>query len=377
MRRIDLSSKVQRYGLFAEMVIRTVYLVSKFVFKKVYYYFPKGMDSKLNPDYPTVYFANHVSETDIPGLANVHVLFQRPTIQYTIPVRQDMIEKNFLVKEFKPKGLAKYILHFIDLTGILPQLFKIVGAVGVKRPFRDNARALLKEGTLRDKVEEEWTILSKNIEKGKNVVIFPEGVFSEDGYLRPIKNGIAFLHEKKPDLKYFFFNFTYDYLSELKPVLHIGFGGTFTMPKEITREKVAIFIKEKLGSTFVMTPANILSWIVLNTDVYIGRTRKWLIDYCIYIANKCKEFMFVSEDLVNGNSIKALERILSFMLTRKVLKLNSHDLLQVGEDFQNEVEGKKHRKTIKERPFFYHKNQLRYFENNIYTIAKECISLVS
>jgi len=365
-----LPSTIQRYGFFQELILRVVFLVSKFVFSGVQYHFSDGKKQRLVPEYPTVYFSNHVAETDIPGLSRVHFLFERPRIQYTIPVREDMIGKNFLVKEFKPKGFLRFVLHLIDLSGILPVLFQVVGAVGVKRPFRDNAKTLMKEGKLREQVEQDWQILAKNIESGKNVMIFPEGVFSEDGYLRSIKHGIAHLAEKRKDLSFFYFNFTYDYLSYKKPFIHIGFGEKFQISPALSKEEIAAQIKDRLGRLFTVTPANLTSFVVLNTSTFAGESREWLTKWVEKVAAMIQRqgFMYVSHTLASGKDLDLIEHIIDAMLKRKVLRLDENSKLQRGEQYENEKNGVHSKKILRERPFFYHGNQLRYYRKEILEI---------
>ncbi|WCL47678.1 1-acyl-sn-glycerol-3-phosphate acyltransferase [Leptospira sp. GIMC2001] len=362
-----MATKIQKYGWFPEFVISIVYLVSKFVFSKVYHYFPDGKVKKLDLPYPTVYFANHVAESDIPALSSVHMLVKSPRVKYTIPTREDMIQKNFLVKEFRPKGIAKLLLHFIDKTNILPALFKIVGAVPVKRPFRDNARALLKEGSMRDQVEKDWQVLADNIEKGRNVVIFPEGAFSDDGYLRQVKNGIAYLSKKRDDLNFFYFNFTYDYLSRKKPSVHINFGEIFHVPHSLQKEEIAANIKERLGKLFVVTPGNLLSFFVLTTEDFVGKTRDWIKDRVYEYATAIKkiEGISIAEGLLNGKDSQALDKILDLMISKKIISLAGSGTLNKGSRYDDEKSGEKVRNYKKERPFLYHRNQLKFHEKTI------------
>lgn len=367
-----MAIKIQKYGFFAECIIHIVYLVSKFALKKVDHYFLDGNPRRLDLPYPTVYIANHVSELDIPGLATIHKRIQNPRIQYTIPVREDIVQKNFLVKEFRPKGILKYILHLIDLTGILPLLFRIVGAVPVKRPFRDNARAMVKDGSLRDQVDKDWTILSDNIDLGKNVVVFPEGVFSEDGNLRVIKNGIAHLSEKKPGLNYFYFNFTYDLLSDKKPCLHIGFGELFQINPASKKEEITSMIKEKLSRAYVVNSANLVSFLILSSDLFVGKDKIWIQKSVTDLAKKIhdKENAMVENALLDSQT-ETIDRILSVMVKRKLISFSKEGIYAKGPKWEIENNPEKPKSYRKDKPFTYHKNQLRAFEPTLLNSISE------
>ncbi|MCC5815560.1 MAG: 1-acyl-sn-glycerol-3-phosphate acyltransferase [Leptospira sp.] len=360
-------NNVQRYGLFPEFILGIVWLLSKFIFSKIYRIFPSGKRETIIPVYPTVYFANHVAETDIPGLSNVHCLFKKPRIKFTIPVREDMIGKHFLVKEFRPKGLLKVILGFIDSTRILPQLFKIVGAIGVKRPFKGDARELMKQGKLRDQVDRDWEVLADRIDQGKNAMMFPEGTYSEDGYLKTIKNGLAYLASKRAGLNFFYFNFTYDYLSYKKPAIHIGFGETFQIPEGMTKEEISTMVKNRLGKLFTVTPGNLTSFVVLNSQVYVGKTKEWIKDFIEELSKKIYAMggIYVAETLREGKNTKQILTVIDMMVKKKVLSLSKSGELSLGEKWEDERLGVRSKKAKKERPFFYHRNQLRYFENEL------------
>jgi hypothetical protein len=367
-----LTTKIQKYGIFPEFILNSVFVASKFIFKKVSYHFINEQFKPLNLPYPTVYFANHVTELDIAGLSTVHRIIKKPRIKYTIPIREDLIQKNFLIKEFRPKGIMKYFLHLIDLSGILPQLFKIVGAVPVKRPFRDNARAMIKDGSMRDQVDKDWRILSENIDLGKNVVVFPEGIFSDDGNLRAIKNGIAHLTEKKPGLNYFYFNFTYDFLTESKPCLYIGFGELFKMPESIAKEEITAIVKDRLASVYVVTPANLTSYFILNSSNYEGKNLEWIISSIQNLAKglKVKGKILVDNEILSGDT-KRIESVINLMVRKKVLLLDGNGKYSKGTKYEIEINPDKHKNFKKEHPFAYHKNQLRYFDDVLQNIGSK------
>lgn len=365
---------VQRYSWFPEFVLGIILVASKFIFAKIHRSFPGGKNREvLIPEHPRVYFANHVAETDIPAVSNVHCLFKKPRIRFSIPIREDMIGRNFLVKEFKPKGLLKWILHFIDSTRIIPRLFRIVGALPVKRPFRDNSRELLKEGKLREQVEKDWKVLADRIESGLNVMMFPEGAYSEDGYLRSIKNGLAYLSAKRPDLSFYYFNFTYDYLSYKKPAIHIGFGEIFRIPEGMSREEIASMVKDRLGKIYTVTAANLTSFVILNSRVFIGKSKDWIVRYVGDLSGRIYDLggIYVSKALREGKNQKQILGILDSMVRKKVIALSKTGDILMGVNWEKESSGDRAKKAKKERPFYYHRNQLRYFDQKIMDLIAE------
>ena len=87
-------------------------------------------------------------------------------------MRQDIVEPDFLTKEFEQKGFIGFILKLIDKSKIIKILLVYIGGIGVKRAFRDDARKLLKQGELRDLVDSQWDQLADGVLKGKNL-FFP------------------------------------------------------------------------------------------------------------------------------------------------------------------------------------------------------------
>ena len=123
-----------------------------------------------------------------------------------------MLEPDFLVKEFAPKGLTRFILWMIDKSRIIKILLVYIGGIGVKRAFRDDARKLLKQGELRDIVDSQWDKLADGALNGRNLFLFPEGKFSENGNLESIKRGTYLIFQRIANASYNYFNFTYDYI---------------------------------------------------------------------------------------------------------------------------------------------------------------------
>jgi 1-acyl-sn-glycerol-3-phosphate acyltransferase len=92
-------------------LIKIVYYTTKLMFHSVHQYF-KTPENKLSVPHPTVLIANHVSEQDIVALSHVYPNIPEKT-KFCFAMRQDIVEPDFLVKEFEPKGLIKFILWLI------------------------------------------------------------------------------------------------------------------------------------------------------------------------------------------------------------------------------------------------------------------------
>jgi hypothetical protein len=257
------------------------------MFHSVYLYFKKDHPFVEAP-HPTTLLANHVAETDIVALAHVYSKIPKVRTKFCFAMRQDIIEPDFLVKEFAPKGLTRFILWMIDKSRIIKILLVYIGGIGVKRAFRDDARKLLKQGELRDIVDSQWDKLADGALNGRNLFLFPEGKFSENGNLESIKRGTYLIFQRIANASYNYFNFTYDYISETKPVLHIGVGEYSRFPQDADEYTLAAEIKTRLGNSYVLTQGNIFSCILFQTDVKAGISEDKLIQKLNQFLEKVK-----------------------------------------------------------------------------------------
>lgn len=220
-------------------------------------------DEHLETPYPSALLCNHVSEADIVSLSMVYPRL-KPKIKMIIPAREDILQSGFLQKEFRAKGIIKWIFRFIDATKIIPVLLRYIGAVPIKRPFRDNARELIKKGELRDKVDSEWTELVASIKKGRNLFMFPEGTYNHDGFLNQIKRGAYYIKSKIDSLHFNSFTLTYDHLSYKKTKLYIKYGKPFQFDSDLTADQVVRLVGEKLGQNYTVTLGNLTSYVLLK-----------------------------------------------------------------------------------------------------------------
>ncbi|EMP05184.1 hypothetical protein LEP1GSC124_0710, partial [Leptospira interrogans serovar Pyrogenes str. 200701872] len=100
-------------------LIGIVYKTTGIFFDSIEEYFSQNNHDKiLRAPYPTVIMGNHVEEGDVPALSVIHRVVQ-PKIKFAIPAREDILKKDFLVKEFRPKGTLKLILGMIDKTNLI------------------------------------------------------------------------------------------------------------------------------------------------------------------------------------------------------------------------------------------------------------------
>lgn len=254
--------KVQNRTLLYDFLIWMVSLSKRLVFHSVEEFFSEDRDTLSSP-YPTALLANHVSEQDVVSLSFVYRRLS-PKIKMIIPAREDLLRPSFLQKEFTAKGFLGMVFAFIDFTRIIPMLIRYIGGVPIKRPFRDNARELLRSGELRDKVEAEWSMMVNEIRKGRNLFMFPEGVFNQDGYLGQVKKGAYYLKSKIPKLQFNSFTLTYDHLSFPKTKLCIQYGKPFSIEGDWSADKVIRFLADKLGENYVVSLGNLTSFILLQ-----------------------------------------------------------------------------------------------------------------
>ncbi|PKA27042.1 1-acyl-sn-glycerol-3-phosphate acyltransferase [Leptospira sp. mixed culture ATI2-C-A1] len=254
--------KPKKRTLIYDFLIKLVSLAKGTVFHSIEENFSNA-EEHLESPYPTALLCNHVSEADVVSLSMVYPRLN-PKIKMIIPAREDILLPGFLQKEFRSKGILKWIFKFIDATNIIPFLLRYIGAVPIKRPFRDNARELIKSGELRDKVDSEWTDLVAHIKKGRNLFMFPEGTYSHDGFLNQVKRGAYYIKSKIDKLHFNSFTLTYDHLSYQKTKLYIKYGKPFEIQKELPADQVVKLVAEKLGKNYTVTTGNLTSFILLK-----------------------------------------------------------------------------------------------------------------
>jgi len=345
-------------------LIKIVYYTTKLMFSSVHTYF-RNDSHAVNAPHPTVLLANHVSETDIVALAHVYPLIQEKT-KFCFAMRQDIAEPNFLVKEFEPKGFLKFILWLIDKSLIIKVLLVYIGGIGVKRAFRDDARKLLKQGELRDLVDSQWDKLADGVLKGRNLFLFPEGKFSENGNLDAIKRGTYLIFKRIPNVSYNYFNFTYDFISKSKPVLHIGFGQHSKFPENADEYQLAADIKTKLGNNYVLTQGNLFSYLLFKDDVKNGIGEKNLSRKLDRFLEKIKSSnkYFIAKDLLSEHLFSLFDEFLIQAIKAGFVKKDANGLITATEklfttNFRN---GKDMRRR---NTYLYHYNQLKYYFDDL------------
>lgn len=344
-----------------DWLISLVYRTRGILFDSIEEYFSENNhDRILKAHYPTVIIGNHVEEGDVPALAAIHRVVQ-PKIKFAIPAREDILKKNFLVKEFRPKGTLKLIFGLIDKSNVIPVFLKYIGCFPVKRPFRDNARELLKSGELRNMVDQEWSTLVERVTSGRNLFMFPEGTFNHDGYLNQIKKGVYFIRTKIKDVHFISFTLTYDYISAKKTQLHIAYGENFDISENANSDEVNNIVKERLGKNYVATSGNLLSIILmqLGTEAAVGKEIlfKRLQNFAAEVKKKGKE-IHVSGKLFSSHLDDAFQHIVKLGLDHKLLKLDGNGNV-LGTDKLLHKEGDT-RNLRKKNVFLYHANQLTF-----------------
>ncbi|TGL66378.1 1-acyl-sn-glycerol-3-phosphate acyltransferase [Leptospira jelokensis] len=255
--------KPKKHTVPYDFLIKLVSFARGLVFHSIEENFPEK--EELEAPYPSALLCNHVSEADVVSLAMVYPRLN-PKIKMIIPAREDILKRGFLQKEFRAKGILKWIFKLIDASNIIPVLLRYIGAVPIKRPFRDNARELLKKGELRDKVDSEWTDLVAHIRKGRNLFMFPEGTYNHDGFLNQVKRGAYYIKSKIDKLHFNSFTLTYDHLSYQKTKLYIKYGRPFEIPSEMPADKVVKLVADTLGKHYTVTLGNLTSYVLLKLE---------------------------------------------------------------------------------------------------------------
>ncbi|MBM9499782.1 1-acyl-sn-glycerol-3-phosphate acyltransferase [Leptospira sp. 201903071] len=344
-----------------DWLISLVYRTRGLMFDSIDEYFEESNQNRiLKANYPTVIIGNHVEEGDVPALSAVYRVIQ-PKIKFAIPAREDILRKNFLIKEFRPKGTLKLIFGLIDKTNVIPVFLRYIGCFPVKRPFRDNARELIKSGELRNMVDQEWSALVERVRSGRNLFMFPEGTFNHDGYLNQIKKGVYYIRTKIKDVHFISFTLTYDYLSSKKAQVHIAYGENFDISEESTSDEVTNIVKKRLGKNYVVTPGNLLSTILirLGTDSSVGK--EILFKRFQTLASELKKKsrgIHISGKLFTSQIEDAFQNILKKGLDHKLLKLDGNGNVS-GTDKLLHKEGDT-RNLLKKNVLLYHANQLTY-----------------
>jgi len=368
----DIKHATLAYNILISLVEKT----GNLFFSEVEEHFLHQTKTLISP-YPTAIIGNHVSEIDIAALAIVYTRLS-PQIKMTIPAREDIMRKNFLTTEFRTRGITKLILSLIDKSNLIPLLLGYIGCMPIKRPFRDNTRELLKKGELRDTVDAEWNTLVENIDKGRNLFMFPEGTYNQDGFLNQIKKGVFYLKNKVEDIHFNSFNLTYDTLSFKKAKLHITYGIPFKIGKEDNSDIVTKTIQDKLGGTYAITLGNLISYLLLKLEessvVPIEKFSQALISLKNQISDSHPELMIGSE-LKKITEPKALEFVFDKLQKLKYVSLSEGKVKILGAlttipKTMNHL--KKHNLVL------YHKNQLTKHLEKIDTIFDSSVkSLVS
>lgn len=276
--------KPKKHTLLYDFLIKLVSLGKGVVFHSIEENY-SGNENHLETPYPSAILCNHVSEADVVSLSMVYPRLN-PKIKMIIPAREDILKPGFLQKEFRAKGIAKWIFLFIDAIKIIPFLLRYIGAVPIKRPFRDNARELIKSGELRDKVDSEWTDLVANIKRGRNLFMFPEGTYSHDGFLNQIKKGAYYIKSKIDSLHFNSFTLTYDHLSYQKTKLYIKYGRPFQIGSDLTADQVIRLVGEKLGKNYTITVGNLTSFVLLKFGKETKIKKQQLVDVLLKLKKQ-------------------------------------------------------------------------------------------
>lgn len=287
-------------------------------------------------------------------------------------MRQDIIEPNFLTLEFAQKGFIGFLLKLIDLSRIIKILLLYIGGIGVKRAFRDDARKLLKQGELRSLVDSQWDKLAEGVLNGKNLFLFPEGKFSENGNLDSIKRGTYLIFKRIPNVSYNYCNFTYDYLSASKTILHIGFGELSKFPDNADEHTLANDIKSKLANNYVLTQGNIFSYFLFLDEVVPGIPENLLLAKLEHFIEKIKNTnkYLIAKDILSRNLNTHFNNFLVKAINSGFIQRDSNGVI-VSLEKLRKTNFRNGKDMIRKNPYLYHFNQLNYYLDDFQKILLE------
>jgi hypothetical protein len=347
-----MSSKIQKNSLIQKMVLHASSLLNRYVFERIYHYFPDK--EEIHQPHPTIILCNHVDHRDVIALTSFFK-YTVENIRYTVPVRADIMQAHFLQKEYKPKGFKKLLLGLIDSLHIIPALFHTIGAVPIKRPFRDNSRELVKIGSFKEEVEKDWQTLADNVNAGRNLVLFPEGTLTQNGDIKTIRNGISFLLDKVSFPKLYVITLTYDFLVTKKPTLHVKHSLPFVIQDKGSKEELSSLLHKKLQEGFIITQGNLFSYLLFLDKVKVGMNTEAFREMMNrYISELHKSNLTISKDMSSIEN-PIYERLMENAISSGFLK-KENDMIRSTDKLYIEPSDKKYRK---QNPYMYHRNQVR------------------
>ena len=197
---------------------------------------------------------------------------------------------------------------------------------------------------MREVVNGQWEDLGREVKKGKNLFLFPEGTFSITGWVNNIRNGPNILHSMLDNPAYIPITFTYDMLSYNKTVLHIGIGKPFY---SYTNNGLNEMIRDSLSDGYTVTPANLTALLITEFE---NSSKEEIIEKYFHIA----------ENIHKGN-IYFSECLNDKIMPDKLIKKAIQDGFLIVENNQIRHTDKMkqhHGNLIKKNPWFYHANQL-------------------
>ncbi|MCB1156218.1 MAG: 1-acyl-sn-glycerol-3-phosphate acyltransferase [Leptospiraceae bacterium] len=356
--------KIERNSFVYHFTLYFISYFHRFIFHKVDCILP-AEHKFIEVPYPSSCIANHVTAHDVLSLTVAYRKIHTEA-RFTFPARQDILEENFLVKYYKKKNWKTSILQMIDKTQLIPSLFRYLGAVPIKRPFRDDARKLLKEGLLRDTVKENWDTLLKNMQGGRTLFAFPEGRFSFNGWLNRIQKGIFSLYQSG-FRRYLFINFTYDFLSHKKPNLYIHLRKLEEFPEGLAEREFLELVKERLGSLFVINPSNLFSYLLFTEQVRKGVQELEFYELYLRFSKQLQR-----EFVVRGfqeKMDKLFEHFKSSAIKTSFLELKD-GILRGREKLYQDISSQ-NQYLRKKNIYLFHANQLFSYESRLQSFLKE------
>jgi 1-acyl-sn-glycerol-3-phosphate acyltransferase len=349
--------KYKPMPLITNAILETIHWVGQFQME-IHHHF-NGEDLTVNTSYPSILFANHVYTWDFFPLASI---FSRtnPKVRVCAPIRGDIHDPKFLEKEFRPNELVLPVIRFLDSQNVVSKLFSTLDIVPVTRPFRDNYKELVRSGEFEKSIEKDWKNLADKIKEGDNLFLFPEGGFSLDGSIRPIKAGVYRLLRHLGPLPFYFVNLTFDFLSKEKPICYINYGYRFVPSEDPTSEEVTNLMQRALEESFSLTLANWFGVLLYSNQMRNGISLDELHDICMNIESKWFLSSKNKDANLNEDFLGAFLKRIELFQKRGWVRWVDHQI-QVQPSFY-EHESKIWDQDMKST-FQYHKNQLKGMKN--------------
>lgn len=310
-------------------------------------------------DYPSILFANHVYTWDFFPLASIYSR-TNPKVRVCAPIRGDIHDSKFLEKEFRPNELILPLIRILDSQKLVSRLFSTLDIVPVTRPFRDNYKELVRSGEFEKAIERDWENLANKIKEGDNLFLFPEGGFTLDGSIRPIKAGVYRLLQHVGQISFYFVNLTFDFISKEKPTCHINYGYRFTTSSSPSSVEVTNLMQKALEESFTLTLGNWFGALLYSDQLKNGISLDELHDICMKIEENWKKSSKNRDTHLQDDFLGAFLKKIENFQRKGWIRWADHKIQtqSLFYDHESKIWNQDMKNT-----YLFHKNQLKGMKN--------------